>query len=439
METIYNSSKSALKRNKRPTANPKMLVLLVTAILLAIPLNYGFSSMAVILFVVYSLLTAKKEDFTINTSLMLPVALFLLMAVSLTWSIDFKSTLKALSKEISLFIIPIVFCFNRLWQKQLNDILRFFSLGMFCYGIFYFARAALAYFSTGDSSVFFYHSLVTDDVNAIYASAFFSVAFFYYLSRPQKKLFDYIGAAFIFFLLFLLSSKNILLIDILLIIVYFLFFSGVSKKAKWGSVIAFCLFIAAMGYNSKIRARIAEEFAVQETPSESNPVPVDKVTIHDAWNKETFTQNDYFSGTALRVYQIRIFTEMLQEDPIFFTGYGLNASYVKVNEKGLEHNIYKGTEDEPGYHTYNFHNQYVEVFADLGVFGVLIVILMMFFNIKNGISNKDFVHIAFAIVMIALFLTESFLWRQRGVIFFTVLYCLFNKGLYSNAMEKEKK
>ena len=51
---------------------------------------------------------------------------------------------------------------------------------------------------------------------------------------------------------------------------------------------------------------------------------------------------------------------------------------------------------------------------------------MVVLNLKNAFKSKDFIHIAFAILMISLFLTESFLWRQRGVIFFMVFYCLFN-------------
>ena len=84
------------------------------------------------------------------------------------------------------------------------------------------------------------------------------------------------------------------------------------------------------------------------------------------------------------------------------------------------------TNDNQGYQTKNFHNQYVQNFAELGVFGFLILIIMLFVNLKNGLVNKDFIHIAFAILMISLFLTESFLWRQRGVVFFTILYCVFN-------------
>ena len=78
------------------------------------------------------------------------------------------------------------------------------------------------------------------------------------------------------------------------------------------------------------------------------------------------------------------------------------------------------------YNKQNFHNQYVQTFADLGILGFLLVIIMLAINLKNGLAKKDFIHIAFAIVMISLFLTESFLWRQRGVVFFTIFYCIFN-------------
>ena len=64
--------------------------------------------------------------------------------------------------------------------------------------------------------------------------------------------------------------------------------------------------------------------------------------------------------------------------------------------------------------------------APLGVVGFVLLIIMVFINLKNAFKSKDFVHIAFAILMISLFLTESFLWRQRGVLFFMIFYCLFN-------------
>jgi len=144
------------------------------------------------------------------------------------------------------------------------------------------------------------------------------------------------------------------------------------------------------------------------------------VSVKKAWTQDQFRKNDFFPGTAFRVYQIRIFKEMLQEDAIFLTGYGLNAADFKIAEKGKQHNLYED------YWLKNFHNEYIQIFAELGIFGLLLLIAMLFVNIKNALKTKDFIHISFAVLMISLFLTESFLCRQRGIVFFAIMYCLLN-------------
>jgi O-antigen ligase len=121
-----------------------------------------------------------------------------------------------------------------------------------------------------------------------------------------------------------------------------------------------------------------------------------------------------------------MFLEIMKEENVFFQGLGLNASYKKLEEKGLKYNVFQGNEITEGYQKKNFHNQYIQVFSELGLIGFVFLILILFLNLKNALKNKDFIHITFAILMISLFLTESFLWRQRGVVFFTVFYCLFN-------------
>ena len=68
-----------------------------------------------------------------------------------------------------------------------------------------------------------------------------------------------------------------------------------------------------------------------------------------------------------------------------------------------------------------------DIIEDFGhFFGFLILIGMLYFNLKNGWKQKDFLHIVFAITMIILFLSESFFCRQRGVIFFITVYCMLN-------------
>jgi len=43
----------------------------------------------------------------------------------------------------------------------------------------------------------------------------------------------------------------------------------------------------------------------------------------------------FFPGTAFRVYQARMFFELFQEESVFWKGYGLNASFKKLEEKQL--------------------------------------------------------------------------------------------------------
>lgn len=403
---------------------------MVSAVLVTVPLGYAYNSIAIILFVLYSVLAAKKGDIHFDKALFLPIALYLLMALSLLWSVDVGSSLKALSKEASLLFIPLALFLNRRYIRMGKKyILKNFSVAMVLAGVIFLARAFYRYIQTGNTDVFFYHELATIQINAIYVSALFSVPLYYFLTLKRKNTWSYTAFAFLFLLIFLLASKTVIIIDVMLTAIYVLFFSRMPNKARFTVFILFLATAFTLGYFSKVKERIISEFTTKPTQTEEG---TNILTVREAWEKPRFTANDYFNGSAFRVYQFRIFTEMLEEDGIVFTGYGLNASPQKVFTKGVEHNV--NSEGSYGYGIQNFHNQYVETFADLGIFGLILLLIMLGVNLKNGLKNKDFVHIAFAILMIALLLTESFLWRQRGVVFFTMLYCLVN---LSKGFEKE--
>lgn len=394
-----------------------------------------YNSFAVIFFVLYSVLSYRRQDFSFRIALLLPLLLFALMVVSLSWSVDFKSSLKALGKEASLVFIPLAFMLNRkLTRNSAHDVLKNYSIGMGLVGVYFIIRAIVRYCQLGSTDVFFYHELSTFKINAIYLSALFSLALFVFVAKKNKTFMGYVATLFLLVMVFLLSSKNIIIIDVLLIIMYYLFFAGLPKKAMLGSVAVFCVMALGMGYYGKIYDRLVHE--LEPAKKTDTAQGIHNVSISEAWHKDKFNGNDYFNGTAFRTYQIRIFKEMLAEDRILFTGYGLNASAKKVELKGIQHNLYHGNKESIGYNKLNFHNQYVEAFADLGIFGFLILLAAVLLNLKNGINVKYFVHIAFAILMISLFLTESFLWRQRGVVFFTVFYCLFNDLLPVNLMDR---
>jgi O-antigen ligase len=408
--------------------NNEVFVFLIAFILLAIPLKYIVGSISIILFILAAFVNFRRKNLSFSKSLLIPVAFYLLMGLSLFWTREFKLSMAGLQKELIFLLVPIAFAvMPKLTVPQRYKIVGLFSYGMVLFCVFYLAKAVFKFISTREISVFFYHELVTLDVNAIYVSVFTSFALFYFIDRKNKDNLTRIIIGFLTIMVFLLSSKSIIFIDFILIICYYSFFSDVPKSVRFLTVTAVGGFLFfSLFFVDEVRDRFLLEF---ETAFVDNTVNakigneneiVYNVSLQQAWNDKQFKDNQFFPGTALRVYQFRIFTELMREESVVLTGFGLEASQDQIQKKATQYNLYDG------YGDFNFHNQYVQSFAELGFFGFLLLISMLYITIKKACQHKDFLQITFGITMIVLFLTESFFCRQRGITFFVVLYCLFN-------------
>lgn len=442
MVTIYAYLKKAFQELQLLyKQSPPLLMLLV--VLLTIPLSYAVNSIAMGLFGVTTLFYVKKSNFKIDKTLFLLVFLYLLMAISLLWSHDLNASINAISKELPLLVFALSFMtFSSFDQSKKQTLLKYYSFGMFLYLIFFLSKAVVRFIITRDISVFFYHELVSEDVNAIHVSVYMTVSFFYFYSKEKRTKLDSIILLSIAVFIILLSSKNIIVVFVLLFIVFELFHSKGQLKHKRTVLSLFVLATIIVLFSSKIKERFLIEWESNTSENTINPEvsqtdEVNTISVYQAWTQDKFKQNDYFPGTAFRVYQIRIFKEMLEEDSILFTGYGLNASGFRIKEKGQEHTVFAGDAVHDGYQNKNFHNQYIQIFAETGIFGLLLLLSIVSLNLIKALKSKDFVHISFSVLMISLFLTESFLSRQRGVVFFAILFCVFNAKNNSKSVTKQ--
>ncbi|WP_288982955.1 O-antigen ligase family protein [uncultured Flavobacterium sp.] len=434
MSNIYNFLNSVwleiLTENKQNKAFIPFLLLLIT-----LPISMGLNNILLGIFVATSFFYGRKISNKISLTLLFPMLLFLWMSLSYFWSIDEQRTLQAIPKEIAFLLIPIAFLFIPTFSnEQKSKIIKYYSYAMTLYVVYYLVRAVVRFLITKDSSVFFYHGpdndtdtgLVPRLLNAIHFSVYVAIAFFYFFIKEHKTKIQQLVSFVLFSFVILLSSKNIILVFVLLILVQVFFYSKIANRLRLRNLTILLIILVGILSFGKIKERFLIEFTSNSEKSLShnvkvnNEVGVSNISIYEAWNNEKFTHNDFFPGTSFRVYQFRMFTEFLKEEPIFWKGFGLNASLNKLLEKEKQYNLY------PGYGNFNFHNQYVQNFAELGLVGFLLLMVILFINTKIAFKSKDFIHIAFAILMISLFLTESFLWRQRGVLFFILFYCLFN-------------
>ena len=434
MSNIYsflkNVWKELLEENKQNKAFIPFVLLLVT-----LPISIAVNNILLGVFFITTLLYIEKNKTNFSFVYLFPILLFLWMGASYFWSIDVKRTLSAIPKEIALLLVPIAFMIIPSFTKEQKDkIFKYYSYAMLAYVLFFLIRAFIRFIVTNQTSVFFYHGpdndsdtgLVPRLLNAIHFSVYVAIAFFYFFIKEHKTKWEQIFSLLLLAFVILLSSKNIIIIVVLLILIQVFFYSKIANRLRLRNLTILLLVLGTILSFGKIKERFLIEFTSNSEKSLShnvkvnNEVEVNNISIYEAWNNEKFTHNDFFPGTSFRVYQFRMFTEFMDEELIFWKGFGLNASLIKLVDKEKKYNLY------PGYGSFNFHNQYVQNFAELGVFGFVLLILILFLNTKTAFNSKDFLHIAFSILMISLFLTESFLWRQRGVIFFMAFYCLFN-------------
>ena len=432
MKDFFLNIKSKLFNSNRPSY-------LLALVLITLPLNFAFGSISIIVFLLSIVFNVKYRNFSFNKTLSLPITLYVLMLSSLIWTVDFYATVSGLKKAVVFLLIPFAFLFiPKVSREQISKIFRWFSFSMVFYALYFLIAAIFEFFSTQNPEVFFFHELVSLDLNAIYMATFASFAMFYFVSIENKNSIERLAMFTLLLFVFLLSSRSIFFIDIVLIICYYIFFSKTHEGVKIITVLAFILFlIISIASSQEIKDRLLSKSETAFVDNILNKSLTEReelennVTIEEAWNKNDFQQNNFFPGTALRVFQVRVFKEMLNEQNIFFTGFGLEASQLQIEKKVQEHQL------DLGYKVFNFHNQYIQTFAELGIFGFIILVIMLLVNLKNAIYNRNFLHLVFALTMIVLLLTESMFCRQRGIIFFVVLYCIFNSAEYLK-LTKEK-
>lgn len=411
-----------------------LVVFLSISVFLPIPLsNLGALLCLVFAIVFFQKFTKFDKGFTVL------IFYFFLVLVSFFWSIYPEQTIESIPRNIFFLITPLFFINKEVLKSlKVDFVLKQYTLFCVFISVVFIIRALVRFGLTGEVSYFFFHGdysndfgLVPKELNAIHVSAFISLGYFHLLTKINRSKIENIAMIILFIFILLLNSTNIIFVTLLLSFVYYFFYSRQANRMRLRNIMILFFCISSVFLYKKAERFLEIEFkssisrgighnVIDELPNENH-----KVTLYEAWNNEKFTPNDFFPGMAFRVYQARLFKDFLKEDKIFWKGFGYNASQVKIEEKGIINNVFLGNETREGYQKKNFHNQYLQTFAELGFIGLLLLLSILIISLYKAFQSKDFMHIAFTILMISLFLTESFLMRQRGIVFFVLFYCLF--------------
>jgi O-antigen ligase len=236
-------------------------------------------------------------------------------------------------------------------------------------------------------------------MHPIYTSLYVSVAMI--LSIPlieetkniKQQLLMISGVIFLAFVLLMLARKGTLIVTFLIFAFYFL---KKRRQLKHNLIIGFGLLLSLVLLFSIAPLR---------------------VRFLELWNAIFYNNNAILGSTSMRIHIFDCAFENILKRPLF--GYGVGDVKVILELCFSEHkNIFKGA-------YFNSHNQYLSAWQAAGILGILSLSGMLFYNLRNALTNNNLMSSAILILFVIIMFTENILERQNGVLLFSFFINFF--------------
>lgn len=362
---------------------------------------------------------------------------FLLITVYYLWLIagTFYSDLpddgwRLVVLRITLWLWPLgIVSLGGLEIKSITKISVYFLHALAISALVGLTLATSEYLETGSYSAFYYKNLVYNEmVPSHYFALYLSFGILIALNQVLRKA----GSAWmkiIYALEILLFLSFIAMLSVriqfvalpLALATYFLVFNLNSRrKIKWKYVTAtiLVLILAVLSFSGP-RKRIAETF---DELASINGVKNKKQTNH-------------------RVFIWKYGIESIAEAPVFGHGTGEADEVLFQKLKTCDAQFWQGT--KPYYlweMRYNYHNTFLQEWASNGLFGLALFLTLLVMLFIQSYQHGNYMAVAWLVLCLVSFLTESMLDRQAGVLFFGFFYWVFalNTGADSTTNIKVK-
>lgn len=345
--------------------------------------------------------------------LILFTSLFLFHIIGLVRTDNFSFAGFELQKKLSILLFPLIFVFTpKLNSYQVKTIL--FSFVVACVAVSFICLSVGAYvfFISGDTSFFFYQKFSgIVRMHAAYLALHFCFALailIYYFMREKISVKSLTGKLFLLSIS-LLSASIILLsarVQIILLIA--------------GGFIASVVFIKNAA--NKLIPVLSLLILMAGAASFVYFIPTLKDRFKEAINyKDQYPIEKQWGGRALRELKWSCAAEKIEKN--LLTGVGTGDVQDELDACYKEHNYvpllyWKDTR-------YNAHNQYLDTFVELGIAGFAIVMICFGFSLFDSVRKKNILYLIFILLFSVSCITESFLERQHGIVFYSLFNSLF--------------
>ena len=338
------------------------------------------------------------------------VLLYLFHLLSIFYTENTSEGWNDLRLKISFLLLPFFMMSVRfIYNEQRIFILKFFAVLMMLMALTDLTHAFLEYIVSGNQETFYYIHLpylLAPKVHYVawyYSFAIF-ISIYHLISSQSNRAFWFLGLLILLFSLILLSSRAIILAFIVVFILSFLKWFKTAKVSRlmWAKILSIAaLFILSLVFMPSINLRLndtvveLQKMFGYDTPKQTNP----------------------------RVFIWRYGADLIAKNPIFGFGVGDAKGELSVALESCDAMFWNGERNVPIQNkNYNFHNQFMQTWAEVGIFGFLILLFIMIHPFLLKTSHPLFL-IFIGLTFIGC-LTESMFERQAGVVLFAFMYPL---------------
>jgi O-antigen ligase len=325
-------------------------------------------------------------------------ALYLfLLILGLLYSQDLSAGLSVLETSFSLFAIPVILSRLSTFDKKFFINLLFsFLAGLIVASLICLTSSAYSYFQTGDFRSFLFYQLTEQiDLQPTYMAYYVSFAItlllysLYYETISWSK-WSLIAIIFFLFTVLMLTAGRTAYISMLLTFSFFML-----------------KFFFEETFTSKKRTAFIASIVLLTLMLTVNYFDLNTGYISDEVN------NDYWE-------RLTLWRAALHASPDFLFGVGTGDYKIVLNQYFMSHDLYQYAKSN-----YNSHNQFIQTLFSNGLIGLISLLFLIVRPIYLSLRHQNILGILVFFPFLIYGITEVFLGRYQGVVFFALLHETF--------------
>jgi O-antigen ligase len=339
------------------------------------------------------------------------VSIFILYIVGLLYTSNFNYAYFDLEVKLSLLFFPIIFftgTYNFINFNKLSKILLVFILSCFLSSFISIINSFAQYLKTGSTDWFFY-VYVNYFHHPSYISMYIelSLACIAYLlinkaikSKYLRILLISISVWFVFYIILLSSKAGFIGLVLIALIISFQLISIYKNYLVAFYILVGLILSIFVGYK-----------IMPKTSNRISPA----IEVIQKKDYDVNTED----GTIQRIEIWKTSLEIIKKNFIFGVGTGdvKDALLDEYQHKGMIFAYNKNL---------NAHGQYFQTAIALGIIGLIVLLFIFLYPIILSINKKDFLYLAFLLLISMNNTVESMFENQAGVVF----YAFFNSFLF---------